>query len=163
MIEPYTKYAAPGDRPATFAAREAPPKDSPTMGGGDNIVDLVRQLAGQGSHLAEQQLSLVKAEIREATGEVKTAVGGMVGAAVVGISGLGVTLMGLAYLLGDAIDNLGLATLLVGLATLALAYLLYSAGAKKMSATHLAPERSQRTLERTPDIARGDLHTEKTR
>jgi hypothetical protein len=87
----------------------------------------------------------------------------MLGAAVVGISGLGVTLMALAYLLGDAIDNLGLATLIVGLATLALAYFLYSAGSKKMSATHLAPERSQRTLERTPDIARGDLHTEQTR
>jgi hypothetical protein len=71
--------------------------------------------------------------------------------------------MALAYLLGDAIDNLGLATLIVGLATLALAYFLYSAGAKKMSATHLAPERSQRTLERTPDIARGDLHTEQKR
>jgi hypothetical protein len=37
---------------------------------------------------------------------------------------------------------------------------LYRAGAKKMSATSLAPQRSQRTLERTPDIARGDLHTE---
>jgi hypothetical protein len=131
--------------------------------GGDNIVDLVKQLATQGSHLAEQQLTLVKAEIRESTGELKTAIGSMLGAAVVGISGLGVTLMALAYLLGDAIDNLGLATLIVGLATLALAYFLYSAGSKKMSATHLAPERSQRTLERTPDIARGDLHTEQTR
>ena len=158
MSEPDTKFVASGDRPAT-----APKRDAPPPAGGDNIVDLVRQLAGQGSHLAEQQLSLVKAEIREATGDIKTAVGGMAAAAVVGISGLGVTLMGLAYLLGDAIDDLGLATLMVGLATLALAYLLYSAGAKKMSAAHLAPERSQRTLERTPDIARGDLHTEKTR
>jgi Putative Actinobacterial Holin-X, holin superfamily III len=132
-------------------------------GSNENIVDLLRQLAGQGSHLAEQQLSLIKAEIRESTADVKAAVGSMAGAAVVGIAGLGVVLMGLAYLLGDAIDNLGLGTLIVGLATLAIAYALYRAGANKMSASHLTPDRTQRTLERTPDIARGDLHTEHTR
>ncbi len=132
-------------------------------GGGDNIVDLLKQLAGQGSHLAEQQLNLIKAEVRESATDVKTAVGAMAGAAVVGISGLGVTLMGIAYLLGDAIDNLGLGTLIVGLATLALAYVLYRGGASKMSATHLAPDRTQRTLERTPDAARGNLHSEHTR
>ena len=126
-------------------------------GGGDNVVDLLKQLTMQGSHLAEQQLALIKAEVRESTNDLKTAVGSMAGAAVVGLSGLGVTLMGVAYLLGDAIDNVPLATLLVGLATLALAYLLYRAGAKKMAATHLSPERSQRTLQRTPDAVRGDL------
>lgn len=158
MTEADTKFAAARERPTTRSAREGP-----IAAGDDNIVDLVRQLAGQGSHLAEQQISLVKAEIREATGEVKTAVGSMLGAAVAGIAGLGVTLMGLAYLLGDAIDNLGLATLIVGIVTLAIGYMLYQAGAKKMSTTHLAPERSQDTLKRTPDIARGDLHTEQTR
>ena len=132
-------------------------------GDSDNIVDLLRQLVSQGTHLAEQQLTLVKAEIHEAAGDVKTAVGSMAAAAVVGISGLGVVLMGAAFLLGDAIDNLGLATLIVGLATLALAYVLYRGGASKMNNAHLAPDRTQRTLERTPDIARGDLHTEQTR
>jgi hypothetical protein len=135
-------------------------KASGSTGAGDNVVDLVRQLASQGSHLAEQQLTLIKAEMREATTELKAAIGAMAGAAVVGIAGLGVVLMGLAYLLGDAIDNLGLATLIVGIATLALAYLLYRAGAEKVSNAHLKPDRTQRTLERTPDIARGDLHTE---
>ncbi len=141
-------------RPAAQVSSEA---------GSDNIVDLVRQLATQGSHLAEQQLSLVKAEIRESTTELKTAIGGLVGAAVVGMAGLGVLLMGVAFLLGQAIGNVALATVLVGAATLALAYVLYSSASKKMSATHLTPDRSQRTLERTPEIARGDLHTEQTR
>jgi hypothetical protein len=129
-------------------------------GSGENLGDLVRQLTQQGSHLAEQQLNLVKAEVRESVGEVKTAVGAMAGAAVVGIAGLGVTLMGLAYLLGDAIDNTPLATLIVGIATLALAYVLYSAGSKKMSAAHLTPDRTVRTIERTPDAARGNLTSE---
>lgn len=129
-------------------------------GGGDNLAELIRQLTHQGTHLAEQQLNLVKAEVRESTNEVKAAVGAMAGAAVVGIAGLGVTLMGLAYLLGQAIDNVGLATLIVGVATLVLAYVLYSTGSKKMSATHLAPDRTVRTLERTPDAATGNLNTE---
>lgn len=132
-------------------------------GESDNVVDLLKQLAGQGSHLAEQQLALIKAEMRESTNELKTAAGSMAGAAVVGLSGLGVTLMGLAYLLGDAIDNVPLATLIVGLVTLGIAYALYSMGAKKMKATHLAPDRTQRTLQRTPDAVRGDLQTEHTR
>jgi uncharacterized membrane protein YqjE len=134
-----------------------------SAGGGDNVVDLLKQLVGQGSHLAEQQLSLIKAEIRESTNDLKAAVGAMAGAAVVGLAGLGVVLMGLAYLLGDAIENTPLATLIVGLATLALAYVLYSIGAKKMSASNLTPDRTQRTLQRDVDAARGNLNTEQTR
>ncbi len=152
-------------RPAVTAKRQAarPVEAGSSATGGDNILELVRQLAGQGSHLAEQQMSLVKAEIRESTSDLKTAIGALVGAAVVGMAGLGVTLMGLAYLLAQAIDNVGVATLIVGVATLVLAFVLYSGASKKMSDAHLTPERSQRTLERTPDIARGDLHTEQTR
>ena len=142
----------------TGAARPAAPVAAPpSSGGSDNVVDLLRDLVGQGTHLAEQQLSLIKAEMRESTSEVKTAAGAFVGAAVVGIAGLGVVLMGLAYLLGDAIENVGLATLLVGIATLVLAYILYRSAAAKLNATHLAPDRTQRTLQRTPDAVRGDL------
>lgn len=158
MTDPDTKFIAVGERRTPRA--QAPPL--PTQSG-NNVVDLVRQLASQGSHLAEQQLSLIKAEIRKATTDIKTAIGELAGAAIVGIAGLGVTLMGVAYVLALAIDNLGLATLIVGIATLALAYFMYRAGVNKMSSTQLSPERSRRTLERTPDIARGDLHTEHTR
>jgi hypothetical protein len=150
-------FASPGERQVIGST------DDGAASGGENIVDLVKQLATQGSHLAEQQLKLVKAEIHESTDELKTAVSGLIGAAVVGMAGLGVFLMGLAFLLGQAIENVALATLIVGAATLGLAYVLYSSASKKMQGTHLAPERTQRTLERTPDIARGDLHTEHTR
>jgi len=135
------------------SGRTAAPDDA-------NVVDLLKQLAGQGSHLAEQQLALIKAEVRESTDELKTAVAAMAGAAIVGLAGLGVLLMGIAYLLGAAIDNVGLATLIVGLATLLLAYALYRSGTTKMSATNLSPERTERTLQRTPDAVRGDLNTE---
>lgn len=161
-------FAETGDRQVIGGSTSSPagtgsPASTGSGGSGDNVVDLVKQLAGQGSHLAEQQLNLIKAEIRQATGELKTAVGGFVTAAVVGMAGLGVLLMGLAYLLADVIDHLGFATLIVGAVTLGLAYLLYRSAAAKMSNAHLAPERTQRTIQRTPDAARGDLHTETTR
>jgi len=146
--EPHVIHPAPLRGEATGSSGEAT---------GDNVVDLLKQLVGQGSHLAEQQLALIKAEVRESTTDLKAAAGAMAGAAVVGLSGLGVTLMGIAYLLGQAIDNTPLATLIVGVATLLIAYMLYRGGARKMAAANLSPERTQRTLQRTPDAVRGDL------
>lgn len=136
---------------------EQPQTASASASGGDNIVDLLKELVGQGTHLADQQLSLIKAEVRESTADIKTAIAGLAGAAVVSIAGLGVVLMGLAYLLADAIEHLGWATLIIGVVTLLLAFVLYRGAASKMSATHLAPDRTQRTLQRTPDAVRGDL------
>lgn len=129
----------------------------------ENIVSLLRDLTNQGSHLAEQQLALIKAEVRETGNDMKKAIGAMAGAAVVGIAGLGVLLMAFAYLLADAIDHLGLATLIVGVVTLIVAYILYRGGAAKMRAVELAPERTQHSLERTPAALRGDLHPEHRR
>jgi hypothetical protein len=129
-------------------------------GGQENLVDLIRQLMGQGAHLAEQQLALIQAEVRESANDVKAAVGGMLGAAVAGVAGLGVLLMGLSFLLGDAIDNVGLATLIVGAVTLLVAFILYTSARKKIDAAHLSPDRTRRTLERAPDAVRGDLNTE---
>lgn len=125
--------------------------------GDDNIVVLLRQLVDQGANLADQQLRLIKAEVRESASDLKVAIGGLLGAAVVGIAGLGVFLMALAYLLAGAIDDLGLATLIVGVVTLLLAFILYRSATHKMSAANLSPDRTQRTLQRTPDAVRGDL------
>lgn len=127
----------------------------------DNLVDLLRQLTRQGSHLAEQQLNLIQAEVREAASDVTAAIDGLLGAAVVGIAGLGVMLMGLAFLLGDALDNWGLGTLIVGAATLLVAFIVYTLARKKLDAAHLSPDRSRRTLERMPEAVRGDLTPER--
>jgi len=105
----------------------------PAADGQESIPDLLRQLADQGSHLAQQQVSLVQAEVRESVNDLKLAVGAMAGAAVVGIAGLGVLLMGLSYLLAEAME-LWLATLIVAGTTLLGAFLLFLAGRKKMAA-----------------------------
>lgn len=133
---------------------------APATGSQDGLVDLLRQLTQQGAHLAQQQLSLLQAEVREGTEDLKASIAAMLGAAVVGIAGLGVVLMGLAYLLADAIDSLAGGTLIVGGVTLLIAFILYSAARKKMGGAHLTAERTRRTLERTPDALSGDLQTE---
>ncbi len=122
-----------------------------------NIVDLIGQLTSQASHLAQQQVNLVQAEMRDSVTDLKIALGAMIGAAVVGIGGLGVVLMGLAYWLDQAIDNLALSTLIVGLVTLAIAFVMFAGAKKKMSAANLTPDRTIDTLERTPDAATGNL------
>lgn len=129
-------------------------------GGGDHdVVDLLRQLTQQGAHLAQEQVSLVQAEVREATHDLKAAIAALASAAVVGIAGLGVLLMGIAYAVADAIGNVWLGTVIVGVATLIIAFIMYTAGKKKASAVNPKPERSLRTAEDTPAAATGHINT----
>lgn len=122
-----------------------------------SVVDLIGQLTNQGAHLAQQQVNLVQAELREGIDDLKVAISSLIGAAVVGISGLGVVLMGLGVWLGDALDNYQLGIIIVGLATLVLAFIMFQAAKKKMSAANLKPERTIDTAERMPDAATGNL------
>lgn len=138
------------------ASRTTPPSSSAQANDeGGNIVDLVGKMTRQGAHLAQQQVALMQAELRESVTDVKAAAAAYAGAAVVGLAGLGVTLMGLGYLLGDAIDNVPLGILIVGIVSLVLAALLYSMASSKTKAANLKPERTIRTLEDTPDIVTG--------
>jgi hypothetical protein len=121
----------------------------------EGIPDLVRQLTEQGTRVAQQQANLVQAEIRSGVTDLKEAAGAMAGAAVVGLAGLGVTLMGVAYLLAEAME-LWLATLIVGLVTLAAAYAMFAAGKKKLQSGSLSVDRTRRTIERAPGAISGN-------
>ena len=121
----------------------------------ESIPDLVRQLTEQGTHLAQQQANLVQAEIRSGVTDLKEAAGALAGAAVAGLAGLGVTLMGVAYLLAEAME-LWLATLIVGLVTLAAAYAMFVAGKKKLRSGSLSVDRTRRTIERAPGAISGN-------
>jgi hypothetical protein len=124
-----------------------------------NIVDLVGRLTQQGAHLAQEQISLMQAEVREAAQDVKVAINALAAAAVFGIAGLGVLLMGIAYYVGDAVDDVALGITIVGGATLVLAVILYAAARKKVGSANIRPDRSIDTLANTPAAAAGDIHT----
>jgi hypothetical protein len=121
----------------------------------ETIPALVRRLAEESSRLAQQQMRLVEAEVRSGVDDVKQSVGAMVGAAVLGIAGLGVLLMGFAFALAQAVP-LWAATLIVAAATLAGAYAMLVAGRKKLQSSSVAVERTKRTLERAPATIAGD-------
>jgi hypothetical protein len=127
------------------------------QGSDHNIVDLVGRLTQQGAHLAREQVSLMQAEVREAAHDIKVAVGAVAAAAVFGIAGLGVLLMGIAYYVGAALEDVPLGTTLVGAATLVLALILYSSARKKIDATNLRPDRSIDTIADTPAAVTGDI------
>lgn len=123
----------------------------------DNVIDLLGHLTSQSAHLAQQQVNLVQAEMRESVTDIQQSIASLLGAAVFGIAGLSVTLMGIAYVVGDAIGDRDLATLLVGIVTLVLALILYFVARGRMKTANLKPERTIDTIERTPDAASGDL------
>jgi hypothetical protein len=141
-------------RPPASAARSRKAA-TPSPAGGENVVDLLGQLTSQGAHLAQEQVALMQAEVREAANDIKAAVAAYAGAAVLGLTGLGVTATGLGFWLGDAIDNLPLGIIIVGVITLIVAAVLYSSAKAKTAATHLKPERSIRTASDTPDVLTG--------
>lgn len=131
------------------------PRPPTSSGPEHNIVDLVGRLTQQGAHLARAQVSLMQAEVREAATEVKTAVGAMAAAAIVGIAGLGVLLMGIAYYVGQALEDVPLGTTLTGVATLVIALILYVTGRQKIATNDLRPDRSLETLADTPAAVTG--------
>lgn len=127
----------------------------------EGIGELLRRLTDQGSHLAQQQAALVQAEVRSSVNDLKAAVGAMAGAAVVGIAGLGVLLMGISFLLAEIMD-LWLATLLVAAATLAGAYAMFAGGQKKLQSSSLGADRSRRTIERAPEAISGNTNEDRS-
>lgn len=127
------------------------------LGGEHNIVDLVGRLTQQGAHLAREQVSLMQAEVREASSDIKAAVSAIAAAAVFGIAGLGVLLMGIAYYVGAALGDVPLGTTLVGAATLVLALILYAGARKKVGAANIKPNRTIDTVADTPAAVTGDI------
>jgi hypothetical protein len=121
---------------------------------GEDIPSLLRRLVDQGTHLAEKQAELVRAEVRESVEDVKMAAGAFAGAAVLGFAGLVVLLMGLSFLLGEVM-NLGLATLIVAAVALAGAFALYMGAQSKLRSSSMSAERTRRTLGRAPDAITG--------
>jgi len=128
-------------------------------GEGDaNVLDLVGRLTQQGAHLAKEQVSLMQAEVREATQDIKASIAAIAGAVVFGVAGLGVLLMGIGYFVGQAVNNLALGTVIVGAATLAVAGILYATGKSKADNASLKPERTLDTVADTPAAATGNMH-----
>lgn len=133
---------------------------APTAGG-QTIVDLLGRLTSQGAHLAQEQVALIQAEVREGLSDIRQVIAAHAFAGIFGLAGLGITLTGLGWLLGDALDNVPVGILIAGIATLVIAGVLYARARQKLKAMDIKPVRSIRTIEDTPDILSGAPTSEK--
>lgn len=123
--------------------------------GASHLGELIGRLASQGAHLAQEQVALIQAEVRESVSDIRSSIAAYATAGIFALAGLGVTLTGAGWLIGEAMDNVPLGISLTGIATLLLAAFLYAGARRKGAAADLKPQRTLRTLEDTPDILSG--------
>jgi hypothetical protein len=123
--------------------------------GGQTIVELLGRLTSQGAHLAQEQVALVQAEVREGLSDIRQVIAAHAFAGMFGLAGLVVTVTGVGWLLGDALENVPVGILIAGGGTLIVAAILYAGARRKLKTTDLKPARSIRTLEDTPAILSG--------
>ena len=125
--------------------------DSRPAGKRDSIPDLIKQLADELSALLRKELSLAKAELREAADQAKS---GVIGLA----SGFGLVIAGIVFILLAAVLALAMfmpgwvAALTVGIIVLIVGMIVVSAGKRKIRANTLVPER-------TVEAVREDVRT----
>jgi hypothetical protein len=143
------------DQPTSAASRDSSAFNFRERSSDEGLPDLIRKLTEQGSQLAQQQVQLIETEVRSGINDIKQSAGAMAGAAVLGLAGTGVLLMGISFLLNEVMP-LWAATLIVAVATLAGAYMMFAAGQKKLQSSSFSAERTRRTLERAPSAISGN-------
>ncbi|MBV8972180.1 MAG: phage holin family protein [Sphingomonadaceae bacterium] len=121
-----------------------------------SIADLLRQLVEDGNHLVRTEIRLAKAEVRD---NVAAAVRGSAGIGVGAVLLLGAvfTLLGAAVAFLTPLVGAGWAAVIVGVAALVIGGVLIMAGAKKLSASSLVPDKTVRSVKRDAETIRGSV------
>lgn len=141
------------DRFTNPASHSTPAPESPeTHDGRESISGLVRGLAGDLTTLFSKEISLAKAELREAASEVKTAVASMASGAALAMAGIVVLLQSAVFGLENVVD-LWLAALIVGSVALILGFILVKSAKSRMEPAALKPERTIDSVHKTKETA----------
>ena len=107
-----------------------------------SITDLLGDLSGNVSTLMRKEIQLARAETSEKVGQAMTAVGSILGGAVLALAALIVLLQALVIALTNAGIPAGWAALIVGVIVAGIAYALIHKGTSDLKAHNLAPERT---------------------
>lgn len=121
----------------------------------ESLSQLLSDLTREGSHLADQQMSLMRAEMQSAMTDLKESIAALAGAAVLGIAALGVLLMAASFLLGTAMP-LWVGTLIVAVVALGIAYAMFATGKKRIQSNSMTMDRTRHTIERAPAAMLGN-------
>lgn len=119
----------------------------------DSIPELLRTLANDLSTLLAKELALAKAEMREASEDVKTSVASLATGASIAFAGLVVLLMAAVYGLSEILEP-WLSALIVGGVAVIIGFIMIKGAQQKMQASSLAPTRTVDALQRDKEAAK---------
>lgn len=120
---------------------------------GVSVPHLLRQLTGDVTSLFSKEVSLARAEMREAVHDVKTGLMSLTSGSVVLLAGLIVLLMSAVYGLATVLA-LWLSALIVGGVVTIAGLLMVKSGRSKLSAGSLAPRRTAHAIKEDRDTVR---------
>jgi membrane-bound ClpP family serine protease len=119
----------------------------------DSIPGLLRTLATDLSTLLGKELALAKAEVREASEEIKTSIASLATGASIALAGLVILLMAAVYGLSEFMEP-WLSALIVGGIAVIIGFMMIKAAQKKMQASTLAPTRTVDALQKDKETAK---------
>jgi hypothetical protein len=130
-----------------------PPRPTDEVRTTESIADLIRSLATDLSTLFSKELSLAKAEIREAAQDAQKGVTGMAAGAALAFAGLIFVLLAITFALGNEIP-LWAASLIVGGVALLVGYAMLRAARNKIQPSAFVPERAAQSVKKDTQTAK---------
>ncbi|MEX0619471.1 MAG: phage holin family protein [Pseudohongiellaceae bacterium] len=142
--------------PITTGPTDGHPRAEPTGARHDteSISGLVRGLVADVSTLFSKEISLAKAEMREAAAGIKTGITSMVAGAGLAFAGVLVVLLSAVYGLGQVLE-LWAAALIVGIGALLIGYVMLKAAQRKMEPSAFKPERTFDSVHKDTEATKG--------
>ena len=128
--------------------------------GQEGIGSLISGTLKDLQELVRAEVQLAKTELKEDAKTIGSAAGMVVAAAVLGLVGLIVLMIGVAWLLAESMDR-WLAFGIVGVVLLALAGILALVGKNRVSAASLKPEQTIETLKEDQAWAKQQINSVK--
>ena len=148
-----TLSEATADTISPLAAGKPQPATGQSNSGRESIPELIRQLANDISTLTSKEMSLAKAEFREAANAAKAGVGGIAGGAGIALAGGLFIMLSITYGLAEVMPPWG-AALTVGVVAVIVGIVMINAGKKKVEPDAFVPDRTIDSVRRDKETAK---------
>jgi len=119
-----------------------------------SMKDLLSDLSTSTTTLFRKEIQLARAETSEKISQAATALGSMVGGAILALAALLVLLQAVVIGLTEAGIPAGWASFIVGVVVAAIGYALIHKGTHDLKASNLAPDRTVNSLKRDAQVVK---------
>ncbi len=132
-----------------------PPADDPRST--ESIPQLVRDLASDLSTLFSKELSLAKAEVRQAASDAQKSISAVAFGAGLAFGGMLFVLLAIMFGLASQL-SLWLSALIVGVVALIIGYAMVKAAQSKLKPAAFVPERTAESVRKDTEAAKRAVH-----